>query len=178
MKGGIVMKDKSLEKKNRELVIKKLSELLMPYGFVKTKPTFYTRLHKDRIEFIHLHKFTFAPSFRVHIGIRFLIDNLDFVALNGIEANGYKNEYPINYNFRYHKDDNSIVRCANQILLFVENEAPPWLDIWRDQDTLFTRQDSPLREELVHQYKLFKDETNNNDLVLITQSKKLLGIKQ
>lgn len=53
---------------------------------------------------------------------------------------------------RYHKDEDSINRCANQILLFVENEAIPWFDLWRNEDALYTRQDSPLREELVHKY--------------------------
>ena len=124
----------------------------MPHGFFRTKPSFYTRIYEERIEFIHLHKLRSGPFYRVHTGIRFLLDDLDFIALNGIQANGYKNEYSIHYNFRYHKDEDSINRCANQILLFVENEAIPWFDLWRNEDALYTRQDSPLREELVHKY--------------------------
>ncbi|WP_339148454.1 MULTISPECIES: hypothetical protein [unclassified Sutcliffiella] len=158
------MKNKSLEKKNRELVKKKLSELLLPYGFNKTKPSFYTRFYEDRIEFIHLHKFTFGPAFRVHT----LKDEQDFVALNGIEANGYKDEYPINYSFKYHNDIDidSIYRCAKQILLFVEYEALPWFEIWRKDDNLYNRPESP--------YKLIKEGLYKED-ELDTLSKKLLG---
>jgi hypothetical protein len=161
------LKDKRLEKKNAELVKKKLSELLSLYGFIKTKPTFFTRLYEDRIEFIHLHKFSYGPAFRVHTGIRFLKDNQEFVELNGIEASGHKNEYPINYDFSYHKDNDSINRCANQFLLFVENESLPWLENWRKDDDLFNRQDSPFR--------LSKKGLNSEESE--TLSKKLLGIK-
>ncbi|MBY0215348.1 hypothetical protein [Paenibacillus illinoisensis] len=171
------MKDKLLEKKQGELVKMKLRELLLPHGFFRTKPSFYTRLYEDRIEFIHLHKLTSGPFYRVHTGIRFLLDDLDYVALNGIQANGYKNEYSIHYNFRYHKDEDSILRCANQILLFVENEAIPWFNIWRYEDVLYTRQDSPLRKELVYKYNMLKKE-NKENAEIIFKSKKLLGIKE
>ncbi|WP_246938983.1 hypothetical protein [Bacillus pinisoli] len=160
------------------IVQSKFGDLLQAYGFSRTKPTFYTRLYDDRIEFIHLHKFRSDSSFRVYSGIRFLFDGLDFVALNGIQANGYKNEYPIHYNFRFHNDIETTTRCANQILLFVENEALPWFTYWRNEDSLLNQQNSPLRVELFSIYKLFQAENQESFLDLISQSKKLLGIKE
>lgn len=58
--------DKKIETANAEKVKKKLTQLLKPYEFIRSKPTFYTRTLTDRIEFVHLHKFTFGPIFRVH----------------------------------------------------------------------------------------------------------------
>ncbi|SCW83859.1 hypothetical protein SAMN04487970_10636 [Paenibacillus tianmuensis] len=170
------MKDKLLEKKHAELVRKKLSTLLLPHGFMRTKPSFYTRLYEDRIEFIKLQKLN-NEYFKIYVGIRFLIDDFEAVALNGIQANGIKNEYPIWYNFRYHIDVETVNRCANQILLFVENEALPWFELWRNEDALFNRQDSPLKGELIPAYRLFKARDSSIDPDLIIQSKKLLGIK-
>ncbi|MFP4979091.1 hypothetical protein ACE6ED_27070 [Paenibacillus sp. CN-4] len=169
------MKDQSLEKKNGELVRKQVAERLRSYGFAKTKPAFYTRLCEDRIEFIHLHKFRTGPSFRVHTGIRFLIDDMDVVALNGIQASGFKNEYPVHYHFSYHKDEDTVLRCAEQIVLFIENEALPWFTLWHVESNLTARHDSPLRSELAPRYSKFKSGIYEEKVVL--KSKTLLGIK-
>ena len=165
--------EKTIEKTNAELVRRKVRDALKQFDFKKTKPSFYTRLLEDRIEFIHLHKFSFGPSFRVHTGIRFLIDNFEAVALNGIDSDSRRE-----YNLRYHKSEESVDRCASEIFLFIENESFPWLEKWRNDEFLFRDSSSPFQRELMQDYQHFKSGDRDESIIkLIKQSKSLLGIK-
>lgn len=165
--------DKTIEKTNSELVKRKVRESLKQLDFKRTKPSFYTRLLDDRIEFIHLHKFTFGPYFRVHSGIRFLVDDFEAVALNGIDSDAFKSEY----NLRYHKNEDSIERCASEIVLFIQKEALPWLEKWRSKEHLYNEQNSPLKNDFISNYEKFINGNEENFSDLIKKSRLLLGIK-
>jgi len=82
--------DKIIEKKTNEDIKKKLAVSLKQFSFNRTKKSYYTLLKNDRIEFIHLHKFSFDSSFRVHVGIRVLSDSYENVVLNGIDSDSFR----------------------------------------------------------------------------------------
>jgi hypothetical protein len=75
--------DRRLESSNRDKVLRRVARQLRQAEFVRTKPTFFTWVGDHVIEFVHLHKFTKGPSFRVHLGIRVINDSFDACALNG-----------------------------------------------------------------------------------------------
>lgn len=52
--------DPKIERSSKEKILRRLAKLLAPKGFERTKPTFYTRVRLPVIEFVHVHKFTFA----------------------------------------------------------------------------------------------------------------------
>jgi hypothetical protein len=64
-------------------VRRRLERALAPFGFRRTKTTFWTRPRELVIEVVHLPLFTFAPAFRVHLGVPVLNDAFDAPALNG-----------------------------------------------------------------------------------------------
>lgn len=165
--------EKTIEKTNAELVRRKVRDSLKQLDIKRTKPTFYTRLLDDRIEFIHLHKFTFGPYFRVHSGIRFLVDDFEAVELNGIDSDIFKSEY----NLRYHKSEESVERCANEIMLFIQKEALPWIEKWRSREPLYNEQNSPLRTDINSNYEKFINGNEETFLSIIKQSRSLLGIR-
>lgn len=165
--------EKSIEKANAEIVKRKLAVELKQLDFKRTKPTFYTRLLEDRIEFIHLHKFTFGPSIRVHTGIRFFVDDFEAVSLNGIDSDGLRK-----YNLTYHKSQESIEKCVKEIYVFIQNESIPWLEKWRKDRELKKNLSSPLTKEIIINYEKYIDGLRDESIMnLINQSKKLLGIK-
>lgn len=69
--------EKKIETSGKNKIYRKLAKHLADLDFERTKTTFYTRSKEYVVEFIHLHKFTFCPGFRVHFGIRVLIDSFD-----------------------------------------------------------------------------------------------------
>lgn len=162
--------DKKIEKSNADKIKRKLAQLLKPYGFTRTKATFYTRVLNDRIEFVHLHKFTFGPRFRAHIGIRFLCDEFEAVALNGPDSDIYR--YNNIYTLEYSEDEESLDPCAAEILAFVIEAGFPWFKKWRDKNLLLNSESSPLTEKIKSKY------TNEIiDELVYKNSFKLLGIK-
>jgi hypothetical protein len=165
--------DKKIESSNGEKVKRRVGKLLKEHGFLRTKSTFYTRLCDDRIEFIHLHKFTFGPIFRVHIGIRFLCDCFDSVTLNGPDSDRYR--YNKEYSMRFWKEEETLDRCANDILNFVKTIGFDWFDKWKDNNFLLNSSESPLETNLMEQYLNMKSELINKGIC--SKSYELLGIK-
>jgi len=166
--------DKKLETANAEKVKRKVSNLLKEYGFSRTKKTFYTRVLDDRIEFVHIHKFTFGPLFRVHIGIRFLCDEFDAVALNGPDSDSYRYKNK-NVSMKYWLEEETLDRCANKILAYIKEVGLLWLEKWRNVDLLLTSADSPLKGDMPELYK--KMVRGNGDVKVHQRSLALLGIK-
>jgi hypothetical protein len=165
--------DKKTETTNAEKVKKQLADLLKPYGFIRTKPTFYTRVLNDRIEFVHVHKFTFGSVFRVHIGIRFLCDTFEAVALNGPDSDSYRHNK--DFDLSYYNENETIIKCANNMLDFIIKVGFEWLERWKDAYMLFNNQASPLKIETKD---LYKNSLNGDfDYFAYKNSYKLLGIK-
>ncbi|NOU73735.1 hypothetical protein GC098_20315 [Paenibacillus sp. LMG 31458] len=163
--------DKALEKKICEEIRKKLALSLKQFDFKRTKPTFYTRLKKDRIEFLHLHKFSFDTSFRVHVGVRFLCDSFEAVALNGIDSDFFRPEY----NFVFGQDEESVYRCVSEMLRFIQSKGFKWFEDWSNHATLLNAENSPINR-FTNEFILF---TNGEiDEQLVSNSYKILGIKE
>lgn len=162
--------DKVLEKKYSNQIKSELAKKLKQYGFKRTKPTFYTRLKEDRIEFIHIHKFTSGPSFRVHIGARFYCDSFEAVALEGIDSDGFRRKY----NLSYGKSEESVMKCVHGIMEFIQCEGFEWFDYWMNPTRLLNEEGSPINR-FKNEYLNFQageNESENEQL-----ARMLLGIK-
>jgi hypothetical protein len=136
------------EKRNRaEAVRRRLSRDLSPLGFRRTKTSFWTREREFVVEFIHLHLFSYAPAFRFHLGIRVLNDLFVAPALNGLDTpDGWYGDRP-RYLLEFSDSEESIHRCADNLLRIVKDIATPWFDRLVDPQVLVTAADSPLKDD-------------------------------
>src|SRR5262245_8622791 len=103
------MSNMDIREKRRysERVRRSVSEAVLDLGFTRTKATFWTRPRDLVLEFFHLHLYSFAPAFRLHLGIRVLNDTFEAEALNGPTSHGEP------YDFRFESTDLSVERCAS-----------------------------------------------------------------
>lgn len=167
--------DKKLEKTNADKVKRKVAVLLKDYGFSRTKPTFYTKLLNDRIEFVHLHKFTFGPFFRVHMGIRFLCDEFEAAALNGPDSDSYKYANK-NIIMAYSSKEESMDRCAVEILNFVKQVGFTWFEKWRKSEVILSSPISHDETRLLEAYR--KSLIGDLDEQISNNSLRILGIRK
>jgi len=165
--------DKKIETSNAEKVKRRVGKLLKEYGFSRTKSTFYTRVLNDRVEFVHLHKFTFGPIFRVHLGIRFFCDSFDAVALNGPDSDPHR--YNKEYSMKFWKEEDTLDRCANDILGFVKTIGFDWFDKWKDNNSLLNSLESPLKDNIKEEYLKMQNGFISKDVY--SKSCELLGIE-
>src|SRR4026208_2222238 len=75
--------DSKMKRSLSEKVRCQTTKHLHTLGFARIKSTFWTRPSELVVEFVHLHLYSFAPEFRIHIGVRVLNDPLRAIALNG-----------------------------------------------------------------------------------------------
>ena len=142
--------DKKLEKSGHQKILRRLSKRLKQIGFERYKSTFFVRPKDKFTQFIHIHKFTFSADFRVHLGIRVLNDEKEYFHLNGIESSQYQFKNSPSgkkYNFRYHKTDETIERCVENIFQFCVEVGEKWFERWSDYEKLINSEDSPLNDE-------------------------------
>lgn len=162
--------EKELEKKLAEAVRKKLAVSLKQFDFKRTKSTFFTKMKSDRVDFIHLHKFTFGPSFRVHIGSRFLCDTFDAVALNGFSSDSFRPKYK----FDYDENEESVNICVDEMIDFIQNNGFKWFDDWSNPIKLLNSSESPITS-FKNDYVKFCNGVINKEILNV--SYKLMGIK-
>jgi hypothetical protein len=142
--------DKELEKSGHQKVLRRISNRLKAIGFERYKTNIFLRPKDKFTQFIHLHKFTFNSAYRIHLGIRVLNDSDDFFHLNGIDSSAYGTKDSPNgkrYNFRYHKTDETIERCVENIFQFCVEVGEKWFERWSDYEKLINSEDSPLNDE-------------------------------
>lgn len=154
--------DKKLEKSGHQKILRRISKRLKEFGFERYKSTFFVRRKDKFTQFIHLHKFTFAAEYRVHLGIRVLNDMNEFWHLNGINSSPYQCKNSPSgkkYNFRYHKTDETIERCVENIFQFCVEVGEKWFDKWNSFEKLITSPDSPLDIEEKNLLKNFDDKS-------------------
>lgn len=169
--------DKKLERSNKDKILRKVANKLKPFGFKRTKPTFFVKENGPMVEFIHIHKYTFGPTFRVHICLREINDPRDFIALLGITSEQYSRPNSPNnkkYNFSYHKTDESIDRCVQNIESFVSDVAVPWFMKWQNLELLSNSNESPLPYE--DRVALKEYISGNGNVDFIEQTRELLKI--
>lgn len=109
-------KIKVTERSNAGKVMRRLAKQLKSHGFSR-RSTFFSRERGHVIQFLHIHKFSFGPCFRMHVGFRVLNESSPDVALNGIHQSS----------FEFLESDESLSLCAQEMLRYVIEVAEPWL---------------------------------------------------
>jgi hypothetical protein len=128
--------DSKAKRRLAEVIRRRFTGRLMPTGFLRTKPTFWVRPKVHRLEFVHLHLFSFAPSFRVHFGVRVLNDTFPTAALNGLSsADGFygpRREFV----FEFSGQEESLEGCVADLVRFVTTVGLPWFAGLSDTESL------------------------------------------
>ena len=137
-----------IKHQQKEKIFRIISKELAESGFYRTKPTFWVKELKNTIEFIHIHTFSFAYSFRIHLGIRVKNDSFDAIALNGLSSfDGWwqkdKKDGEVRV-LKFNELDDSIGSCAKNITDFIELIGLPWFELFEDDNELLHNQNSPL----------------------------------
>lgn len=121
--------EKKQESRDAQKVLRLLAGMLKPFGFQRTKPTFFTRSGTYVIEFVHVHKYTFAASFRIHFGVRVRSDDFPAAGLNGPCTDGIPDPESPGlrlHDFDFTTDKVSWKRCADLMLQCIANEGLSW----------------------------------------------------
>lgn len=113
---------KAIERSNAGKVLRKVAKHLKALGFAR-KSTFFAREKGHVIEFLHVHKFSFGPCFRVHACLRVLNDSKSHASLNGISSD---DDAHYRMSIEYGNDEESIAKCADEMLSYVSQVAEPW----------------------------------------------------
>ena len=115
---------KKLERANAAKVLRVFSKLVAQLDF-KRRSTFFSRDSGEVIQFLHLHKYTFGPYFRMHICIRVLNDPTATCNLSGTDERQLAE-----VGFEYGTEVESIQRCAEVMARFVSEFAEAWFSSW------------------------------------------------
>jgi hypothetical protein len=130
---------KKQESRDAQKVLRLLAKKLAPLGFRRTKSTFFTRPTKLGLEFVHVHKFSFAASFRVHFGLRVRTDEFPAAHLNGPTSDEIRNhEDPRRrrYEFDYGPGEETWQSCAQALCECVCAEGLDWFASMNNAEVL------------------------------------------
>ena len=132
--------------KDAQKVMRLLAHKLRALGFERTKPSFFIRQSALVIEFVHVHKFTFGPSFRIHFGVRVRNDEHQAATLNGPDSDRLPNPATpgLRHKFNFSVEPSSFDVCAEAMAAFVAAEGIKWFHIFEDPRVLLSLADSPL----------------------------------
>ncbi len=122
---------KKLERANAAKVLRRFAKLVGTSAFSR-RSTFFARESGELIQFLHLHKFTFGPKFRMHICVRVLNDPAASCTLSGTDDR----ELSSGNSFEYGMDVASINACAEKMAQFVVQYAEPWFEAWSNDRLL------------------------------------------
>jgi len=137
--------ERKQQSRDAQKVLRLLAHRMREIGFERTKPSFFIRPQPWVIEFVHLHKYTFGPCFRTHLGIRVRGDDWSSVALNGPTADvAYYEDGNWARRFEYKPAPASIHKCASDLADYISTDALSWFDSVRDPHFLLRADDSPL----------------------------------
>ena len=160
--------EKAIERQNAAKVMRRFANLLKAHGYSR-RSTWFSRESGHLIFFIHAHKYTFGPSFRLHAGIRVLNDPSTNVCLNGIASDTdlrYRNH------LQYDKTEDSWELCATQMANYVAEVAEQWFKE-KDIRTLLTGDQSLTIAGRVSLQKALDGESHLSHTL---QSRQLLGL--
>ena len=121
--------EKKQESRDAQKVLRLLDKELRQLGFKRTKPSFFIRSGKYVLEFVHVHKYSFGPAFRVEFGIRVRSDNFSAAHLNGPSSSGRVRAEPSSRprdDFTYAPDEATWAECAAAMYHYVSQEGVPW----------------------------------------------------
>ena len=151
-------------------ILKLATPKLAALGFKRTKPTLFTRQREHWCEFIHVHKFTGNPRYRLHAGIRILNSSFPACALNGPCTLAGDRRFPLSFI----NSPDSWERCSDEFPKFASLVAEPWFDMLSTSDAILASS-SPLRAD--DQAALRDALAGKVSPENIALSKKELGIK-
>jgi len=142
---------KKQESRDAQKVLRVLATRLKPLNFERTKPTFYTRPRKFVVEFVHVHKYTFGPMFRVHLGVRLRCDEDTAAALNGPSFDALPNGGTPGTarRFQFTSAPEAVARCAELMGELVETAGAEWFEAMQNPELLVSADKSPLGVQLI-----------------------------
>jgi hypothetical protein len=148
--------EKKQESRDAQKVLRLLAKKLQPLGFERTKPTFFVRAGSVLLEFVHVHKYTFGPRFRLHLGIRVRFDHFVAQALNGPAFDGVPGpiEPGTQGRFNYRSDVEAIAACAEAMAQTIETAGNQWFDAMSEPKKLLSIYRSPTTPISMHTIEL------------------------
>ena len=171
--------DKRIEQSCHRKVLGRVAKLLPKLGLERRKTTFFVCRQELVIEFVHLHKYFFAPSYRIHLGVRVLNDRFPAASLNGPDSHAYTCPDSPNgsrYVLDFTSDDASIRRCSEKIHRWCAEVGMPWFCRYHDPHVLLSDAASPLaKEEKAWLEVAMAGESNS---ACVAASEMLLGLDQ
>lgn len=120
-------------------MLAQVARLLTPLGFAAGRTGFFVRRREWVAEFVHLHKYSFAPGYRVHLGIRVLNDVFPAPALNGPHS-GSRDE------LSFAPAPRSPAGCASEVARWCLEIGEPWFARFASPEALLA-DGSPLDAE-------------------------------
>lgn len=127
------MKDialKKIEQTNARKVLSCFEKLVKEIGFHrKGKSSWFARETETVFQFIHIHKYSFACHFRLHLGIRIPDDNYDSLHLKGPSTCATDGNFRISpyQNVRTHEV--AIADCARELFNYVNRDGEDWFQL-------------------------------------------------
>ena len=127
---------KEEERRLARKIVRGVAKEFRSRGFLHAKPTFMVRPMDRFFQFVHFHKFSAGPRFRVHFGVRVMNDPFVGVALNGpaFEHAG-----------TFGPDEERSLECTRKLIALVEEEGLSWFAELSTVDALFKSSRSPLQ---------------------------------
>jgi hypothetical protein len=140
--------EKKQEYRDAQKVLRLLARVLKVLGFERTKTSFFTRPTELGIQFIHIHKFSFAPAFRMHFGFRVRTDEFPAAHLNGPSSDEIGDPAAPGrrrYNFDFDTTESSWLSCAQAMYACASTEGEEWFSGINNADALLAST-SPLTQ--------------------------------
>ncbi len=167
--------DIETKRKQSNKIKRQFTTLMNPHGFVRTRSTYWTRDIGDIVEFIHLHLYTFQPSYRLHLGLRVLNNDRESVALNGPDFDSCRESLrQRKLTLHFNRLEPSIEKCAGELYTVFSDIGEPWFREYREYENLFSMESILDEDEKIG---LKKAKMGNSDAALVMKSRSMLGIK-
>lgn len=130
--------EKDEERKIARRIVQRVAKEFRSRGFLHTRPSYLVRPMGAFVQFVHFHKFTFGPHFRIHLGVRVMNDSFEAVALNGPSF-----EHAGNFD----ASEEATFDCTKQLISIIEKKGLGWFSTFGTADELLRSPQSPLRSE-------------------------------
>ncbi len=157
--------DKKVEKSNCGKALRRFTNHIKLSGFTRVKPTFWIREKEHFIQFLHIHKYTFGPYFRIHTCIRPFNASFQAIALIGPT----EKELAAEVSFEFTESEDSIEQCAAKMASFVRRYSEPWFAKWSTIESLLS-ESSPLDKRHKTELKEALEGNINSEWVKLTKA--------
>lgn len=156
--------ERKTERSNAGKIMRMFARKIEAQGFKRKKQSAWFAKEFGHIaHFVHVHKFTFGPCFRVHLGVRVLNDSFEAITLNGPD---------FTQGFDYSDDEGSLEPCAIRMYEFAQRDGKNWFE--RQDLALLTSTQSCLSEDARN--LLEQAISGHENIKNIQHSRSLLGL--